>query len=206
MGAAEDHAAMGDDAVAELTERERARIVKSAVTPRPIAWVSSRSAEGVDNLAPFSTYNYVSSANPVVHFSSPNADHGGLKDSARNALAVEEFAVNTVTAEQMEVMDHTSASEPPETSEFDLAGVETAECRTIDAPRVADAPVTFECTRYDSLEIHDRITVFGEVQHVHVDESVTTDGEIDMAKLPTVGRLGGPYYTVSEIQEFERQY
>lgn len=197
---------MVEHEVAELTDRERARLVKSAVTPRPIAWVSSRNADGGDNLAPYSTYNYISSRNPVIHFSSPNADHGGLKDSARNAVDTGEFAVNTVTAEALEVMDHTSASEPPDSSEFDVAGVSRAECRTIDAPRVADAPVTFECTLYDTVEIHNRITVFGEVQYVHVDDAVLTDGKVDMAKLPTVGRLGGPYYTVSELEPFERQF
>lgn len=191
---------------AELTERERARIVKSAVSPRPIAWISTRSADGVDNLAPFSSYNYVSSNEPVVLFNSPNEAHGGLKDTARNAVDTGEFAVNVATAATIERMDHTSASRPPEESEFELAGVSKAECRTISAPRVADAPVTMECTYYDSVEIHDRVTIFGEVQRFHVVDEVLTDGKIDMAKLPTVGRLGGPYYTVSDLVEFERQF
>ena len=190
----------------ELTERERARIIKSAVSPRPIAWISTRSQDGSDNLAPFSSYNYVSSSNPVVLFNSPNAAHGGLKDTARNALETEAFAVNVVTAPAMERMDHTSASRPPGESEFDLADVPKAECAAIPAPRVADAPVTMECTLYDSVEIYDRITIFGEVVRFHVDEDVTTDGQIDMTKLPTVGRLGGPYYTVSEPVDFERQF
>lgn len=191
---------------AELTERERARIVKSAVSPRPIAWISTRSADGVDNLAPFSSYNYVSSNEPVVLFNSPNEAHGGLKDTARNAVDTGEFAVNVATAATIERMDYTSASRPPEESEFELAGVSKAECRTISAPRVADAPVTMECTYYDSVEIHDRVTIFGEVQRFHIADEVLTDGKIDMAKLPTVGRLGGPYYTVSDLVEFERQF
>ncbi|MEF8868021.1 MAG: flavin reductase family protein [Haloarculaceae archaeon] len=189
-----------------LTERERSRIVKSAVTPRPIAWVSSRSADGEDNLAPFSSYNYVSSSRPVVTFHSPNETHGGLKDSARNAVDTGAFAVNVVTEPLMEEMDHTSATIPAEESEFTLAGVERAECTAIDAPRVAEAPVTMECTLHDTVEVYDRLMVLGEVVHFHVAEEVTTDGEIDMRKLPTVGRLGGPYYTVSAPVEFERQF
>jgi flavin reductase (DIM6/NTAB) family NADH-FMN oxidoreductase RutF len=190
----------------DLDGRERARIVKTAVNPRPIAWISTTGADGVDNLAPFSSYNYVSSREPVVLFNSPNEDNGGLKDTARNAVETEEFAVNVVTEPLLETMDHTSKSLPPGESEFDLADVERGPCRRIDPPRVADAVVTMECTLYDSIEVHDRLMVLGEVQYVHVADEVLTDGKIDQRKVPTVGRLGGPYYTVSEPVEFERQY
>jgi flavin reductase (DIM6/NTAB) family NADH-FMN oxidoreductase RutF len=192
--------------VADRTARENARIVKSAVSPRPIAWISTRSEDGVDNLAPYSSYNYVSSDHPVVLFNSPNEANGGLKDTARNAVERGEFAVNVVTEPSLERMDHSSKRLPPERSEFELAGVERAECRDIDAPRVADAAVTMECTLYDTLGVHDRLVVLGEVQRFHVADDVTTDGEIDMRKLATVGRLGGPYYTVSDPVEFERQF
>ena len=190
----------------ELTGRENARIIKTAVTPRPIAWVSTVDEDGNDNLAPYSSYNMVSSVNPVLMFNSPNADHGGLKDSAKNALDTGEFAVNVVTEPQLEAMDHTSKDTPPGESEFDLAGIERGECRTIDAPRVADSVVTMECTLYDSLEIHDRIMILGEVQYFHVDDAVIRDGKVDSREVPTVGRLGGPYYTVSDPVEFERQF
>jgi len=189
-----------------LTGRERARIVKSAVTPRPIAWISTNSEDGIDNLAPFSSYNYVSSDQPVVTFHSPNEAHGGLKDTARNAVDTGEFAVNVVTEPLMEVMDQTSARLPPEESEFDAVDIERAECAEIDAPRVADAPVTMECVLHDTHEIFDRLMILGEVVHFHVSEDVLTEGDIDMQKLPTVGRLGGPYYTVSDPVEFERQF
>ena len=189
-----------------LTERECARIIKSAVSPRPIAWISTRSEDGVDNLAPYSSYNYISSGQPTVLFNSPNASNGGLKDTARNALETEEFAVNVVTEDLLDEMDHTSADTPPEESEFDLVGLERAECQEIAAPRVAEAAITMECTLYDSIEIHDRLTVIGDVRHFSVSEAVLTDGKVDQRKLPTVGRLGGPYYTVSDISPFERQF
>ena len=193
------------DAV-ERSPRDNARIVKSAVSPRPIAWISTRSEAGVDNLAPYSSYNYVSSENPVVLFNSPNEDHGGLKDTARNALERGAFAVNVVTEPLLVEMDSTSRRLPPEESEFDRFDVERAPCRRIDAPRVAEAVVTMECTLHDSLTVHDRIVVLGDVEYFHVAEAVLTDGRIDMGKLPTVGRLGGPYYTVSDPVEFERQF
>lgn len=190
----------------ELTERENARIVKTAVNPRPIAWISTRGEDGTDNLAPYSSYNYVSSARPVVLFNSPNETNGGLKDTARNALDTGEFAVNVVTERNLERMDHTSEPLPTAESEFDSVGIERAPCRRIDAPRVADAPVTMECTLYDSMEVHDRLMVLGEVTYFHVDEAVMTDGKIDQRNVSTVGRLGGPFYTVSEPVEFERQF
>ena len=191
---------------ADLTDRERARIVKTAVSPRPIAWISTVNEAGTDNLAPFSSYNYVGSRRPVVLFNTRNATEGPLKDTARNALDTGEFAVNVVTEEHLERMDHTAESIPADESEFDLAGVERGECTHIAPPRVADAPVTMECTLYDSIEIHDRLMIIGEVVHFHVSESVLDEGTIDSRHVDTVGRLGGPYYTVSEPVEFERQY
>jgi len=195
-----------ETAVSDRTPREVARVVKTAVSPRPIAWISTVDADGVDNLAPFSSYNYVSSREPVVLFNSPNEADGGLKDTPRNTLDTGEFAVNVVTEPLLERMDHSAESLPAERSEFDEVGVTRAECRRIDAPRVAEAAVTLECTLYDSLEVHDRLMVLGEVEHLHVDDDVLTDGRIDQRKLPTVGRLGGPYYTVSDVVEFERQF
>lgn len=191
---------------AELNARENARIVKCAVTPRPIAWISTRSEDGIDNLAPFSSYNYVSSSTPIVLFNSSTRSDGGLKDTAQNALDTGEFAINVVTEALLERMDHTSETIPTNESEFDLAGVERAACRRISPPRVADAVVTMECTLYDSIEIHDRSMILGEVQYFHVSEDVLTDDRIDMREIDTVGRLGGPYYTVADPIEFERRY
>lgn len=189
-----------------LTPRERTRIIRSAVTPRPIAWISTRSPDGVDNLAPFSSYNYVAAAEPVVLFNTPYAEGEEQKDTPRNVLETEQFAVNVVTEPLAQQMDTTSASLDSDESEFDFAGVERAPCERIDAPRVTDAVVTMECTLYDSMRIRNRLTIFGDVEYVHVDESALTEGEIDAAKIASVGRLGGPYYTLSEPMEFERQF
>jgi len=191
---------------AELTPRQNKRVIQTAVTPRPIAWISTVDSEGNDNLAPFSSYNYISGQEPVVMFNSPNQSHGGLKDTPQNILETEEFAVNVVTEPLLDEMDHTSADMDSDESEFDLAGLERADCRTISPPRVADAVVTMECTLYDSMEVRNRLMLLGDVQYFRIAEEVMTDEKIDMKKMPTVGRLGGPYYTVSEPVEFERRY
>ena len=186
-------------------DRLVSRFVKTAVSPRPIAWVSTRSEAGVENLAPFSAYNYVSSSPPVVQINTGRRS-GALKDTARNAIETGVFAVNVVTADDLERMDRTSEALPPETSEFDVAGIERTPCASIDAPRVADAAACLECTLHDTLEVYDRVCLLGDVRHLHVDEAVLTDGEIDSRKLHTAGRLGGPYYTVTEPVAYERRF
>ncbi|MFO7925337.1 MAG: flavin reductase family protein [Halobacteriota archaeon] len=190
----------------EIGTDENARIIKTAITPRPIAWISTVDDGGIKNLAPFSSYNYVGSSRPVLMFSSAPRAAGDTKDTVDNVLATEEFAVNVVTEPLLETMDKTAASLPSEESEFDFAGIERAECRQIGPPRVADAAVTIECTLYDVLDVYDRTVILGDVRHYHVSEDVLTNGKIDSRKLPTVGRLGGPYYTVSEPVGFERQF
>ncbi|MWV64100.1 flavin reductase family protein [Halorubrum sp. JWXQ-INN 858] len=189
-----------------LDRDENARLIKTAVTPRPIAWISTVDADGNENLAPFSSYNYVGSSQPVLVFNSPSEASGRMKDTARNAVDTEEFAVNVVTEAFIERMDRTSERLAPDESEFEAAGVERADCRHIDPPRVADAVVTMECTLYDAIEVYDKVMILGDVRHYHVDEDVLTDGKIDSRKVDTVGRLGGPYYTVSEPLEFERGF
>lgn len=191
---------------AELARRENSRIVKSAVSPRPIAWVSTIDEDGRDNLAPYSSYNYVSYAPPVVVFNASRKENGDLKDSARNALDTGEFVVNVVMKSMAEQMDRTSENLPRGESEFDLAGIERADCSAVAPPRVANAAVSFECTLYDSKSVYEKTMVFGDVRRYHIAERVLTDGELDMRKLDTVGRLGGPYYTNAERMELERKY
>lgn len=190
----------------DLDPAENKRLIQTAVTPRPIAWISSVDETGTENLAPFSSYNYVGSSKPVVVFNSPSESSGRMKDTARNVLETGEFAVNVVTESVIEEMDRSSASLPPDESEFEFAGVSRAACQRITPPRVADAVVSMECTLYDSIEVYDKLMILGDVRHYHVSEDVLTDGKIDSRTMDTVGRLGGPYYTVSGPIEFERQF
>ncbi|WP_255192825.1 flavin reductase family protein [Natronobeatus ordinarius] len=185
------------------------RVIKSLVSPRPIAWVSTVSPDGVDNLAPFSAYNYVSSSHPLLMVSTGvREDDDGdeeLKDTARNAVDTGEFAVNVVTEDVAEAMDRTAAALEPEESEFDAFDLERAPCREIAAPRVADAIATMECSLFETMRVKDRLVLFGEVECVHLADELLTDGEIDATTFETVGRLGGPYYTVGEHADLERR-
>ena len=182
-----------------------ARAIKTLVTPRPIAWVSTRSEAGAENLAPFSAYNYASHDPPVLLFSCSRREDR-LKDTAANVLATEEFAVNVVTERLAEAMDTTSAPLEPGESEFEFAEIEAAECAAIDAPRVAEAAATMECRLRETVDVEGRLVIFGDVVHVHVDDDLRIDGKVDSRNVATVGRLGGPYYTVSDPMPFERQF
>lgn len=169
------------------------RVLSSAVVPRPIAWVSTRSAEGVDNLAPYSFFTVASVDPPVVLFA-PVDGADGLKDTPRNARDSGEFVVNIVTDGLEEAMNRTSASLPAGESEFDHADIERADSRVVDAPRVADAKIAFECTLRDLLDVGGSTLVLGDVRYVHLDESVTTEGKIDVNDVDAVGRLAGSLY------------
>lgn len=169
------------------------RVLSSAVVPRPIAWVSTRSLEGIDNLAPYSFFT-VASVDPPVLLFAPVDSAEGLKDTPRNARETGEFVINVVTDGLEEAMNETSATLSADESEFDHAGIERADSAVVDAPRVADAKIAFECTLRDLLDLGGSTLVLGDVRYVHVDESVTTDGKIDVNDVDAVGRLAGSLY------------
>jgi len=175
------------------------RLLSTAVTPRPIGWISTTSPEGVDNLAPYSFFNVVAVDPPVVMFAPVGSSD--LKDTPRNVQETEQFVVNTVTHDLIEEMNATSATLPAGESEFDQVGIERADSVAVEPPRVAAAKVVLECELYDWTEVGGSVLVLGEVVHVHVDESVLTDGKVDSDKLETVGRLAGSQYA-STVDRF----
>ena len=175
-------------------DRSLYRTLTGLVVPRPIGWVSTRSDEGVDNLAPYSFFN-VASVDPPILLFSPGDRPDGLTDTAANALATEEFVVNLVTHEFAEAMNETSAELPANESEFDHAGVERATSDHVDPPRVAGAAAAFECELHDVIDVGSNSLVLGEVVLVHVRDDVTTaEGKVDTDELDIVGRLSGGSY------------
>jgi flavin reductase (DIM6/NTAB) family NADH-FMN oxidoreductase RutF len=185
--------------------RETYRLLTSSIIPRPIGFISSRSRTGVDNLAPYSYFNAVSSSPPVILFSAGDRD-GELKDTPRNILEREEFVFNLVTEDIGEQMDRTSALLDADESEFDFAGLQRTESTHVTVPRVVEASVALECTLHDSFEVYDNTVILGEVVYAHVDDELVTDGKIDVTKIDAVGRLAGPYYSGIDKLELERSY
>ena len=175
----------------------------SLIIPRPIGWISSMDKEGLFNLAPYSFFNAVCYQPPTVMFSAGvGSASDGMKDSLRNIEATGEFVCNLATWETREQMNQTSATVPPQTDEIDLAGLTAIASKLVKVPRIAEAPVHLECTWLKTVELPSddpdslNAIVLGTVIGIHIDDSIITDGMIDMDKFRPVARLGYMDYTV----------
>jgi len=189
-----------------LTPAERYRWLTSTVTPRPIAWVSTRSREGISNLAPFSFFQVISSDPPTLLINVGLKD-GMPKDTARNAQDTGELVVQLVGAEQAEAMNASAAALPHGISEFEHCGIGSEPAQLVNVPRVCAAPIAFECRVAQILpypaESPNCQLIFAEVLLAHVDDKVLDErGRIDPARLDLVGRLGGISYSYTR-QRFE---
>ena len=183
----------------------------SIVVPRPIGWISTRSSDGIDNLAPYSFFNAVAYQPPQVMFAATTAHSaGGLKDSVHNAEQTGEFVVNVATWSLREAMNASAVPAPRNVDEFEFAGLRKLSSEIVTPPRVAESPVHLECRYLQSIRLaseagHDNTVVFGEVVGVHIDESVLADGQIDPVKLQAIGRLGAnDYVAVRDSFSMER--
>ena len=170
-----------------------------AIVPRPIAWVSTLSPGGVANLAPFSFFNGIGANPPALLFCPVNDRHGRKKDTLRNVEATGEFVVNVVPFALAGPMNASSAEYPPEESEFSALQIAAAESVKVKAPRVAAAPVQFECSLHTVLNLGagplGANVVIGRIVWLHIaDEVLSPEGEIDPAKLDAIGRMGGTTY------------
>lgn len=172
----------------------------STILPRPIAWVSTVAPDGRTNLAPFSFFQGVTSHPPTLMFVPVNTRDGTKKDTVRNIEQVPEFVVNLVSFELAGKMNATAALLPYGESEFAAFGIEAAASTKVRPPRVAAAPVAFECTLHSIVPVGEgplaANVIFGNIHLVHVgDDKLGPDGRPDPAKLDLIGRMGGETYT-----------
>ncbi len=161
-------------------------LLGSLVVPRPIAWVSSRSVSGIDNLAPHSFFTIVSTAPPIIVFSSM-----GEKDTVRNIRATGEFVVCGSIAGLIEQINVTGVDFDPQVSEFDAAGLTREPSETVAAVRVGESPYALECRLVEIKEMGNGLVVFGEVTRIVVDESILVNGRVSVDLLDPIARLGG---------------
>ncbi|NVK60262.1 MAG: flavin reductase family protein [Rhodobacteraceae bacterium] len=178
------------------------------VTPRPIGWISTRGALG-DNLAPYSFFNAVAYVPPQVMFASTSTkeDRGDTKDSVAQLRESGVFCVNIVEEAMRDAMNATSGPWQAGQDEFDLAGIEKAECRTIDCPRVAAAPAALECKVVQVVQLPGaaNFVTFGEVTGVHMRDDCLVNGRFDVTRFRPLSRLGyRDYATVTEVFELKR--
>ena len=184
----------------DLRGRHVYRLMTSAIVPRPIAWVGSRSSDGVDNLAPFSFFMGVSSRPPALAISVARAGRDRLKDTATNILQTREFTVSIVPRRLAETMNQTSARWAPEQSEFTETGLESIDGTRVAAPRPKGVPFTAECRLAHVIDMGTTHLIVGEIVMFHIDEAVLrrgAEGEplVDEAALDPLCRLGGKSYS-----------
>ena len=185
------------------------------VAPRPIGWISTYGPNGEPNLAPYSFFNGVSYAPPQVIFSAGArgaGDDAYAKDSLANVERGGCFVANLVTWDLREAMNITSAECPADINEFELAGLTMEEAQLVEAPRVKESPVHFECELVQTIPTKSRdgqapnVIVLGEVVGIHIDESVIQDGMIDYTKTQPIARLGylADYAATTDLFQMRR--
>ncbi|MEL6121100.1 MAG: flavin reductase family protein [Pseudomonadota bacterium] len=179
------------------------------VTPRPIGWISTRGADGSENLAPYSFFNAVAYVPPQVMFASTSAkeDRDGTKDSVANIRETQVFCVNIVEYAMRDVMNVSSGPWGREVDEFDKAGIERTACDTIECSRVAGAPAALECKLTQIVELPGaaNFVVFGEVTGVHLRDDCLVDGAFDVTRFNPLARLGyRDYTTVRDLFSLNR--
>jgi len=177
---------------------------KSCVVPRPIGWISTLSADGVHNLAPFSQFQNLTFDPPYVMFAANENTVGRRKDTVVNAEQTGEFVYNMATYDLRDAVNRSAAEVPPEVDEFDLAGVTKAPSTKIRAARVAESPVQFECLYHQTIRLPGKgpmgsvDIVIGRVVQIHIKEEVITpDGRLDILKMRPLARLG--YYDYTSV-------
>jgi flavin reductase (DIM6/NTAB) family NADH-FMN oxidoreductase RutF len=190
----------------DLAHREMYRLLVTCVVPRPIAWVSTTDANGVDNLAPFSFFNALCATPPLLGFCPGiraqelrEARGTGVKDTLRNIRETGEFVVNLVPFALAEQMNLTAGEYEASVDEFQVAGVTKRKSQMIRPPQVAESPVNFECKVFQILDFGTETLggslVIGEIVQVRLAEEILRKGRVDAKLLDMVGRLGGMEYT-----------
>ncbi|WP_282603708.1 flavin reductase family protein [Paracoccus sp. PARArs4] len=182
---------------AELTAREAYKVMIGTIVPRPIAWVTTISTDGVVNAAPYSFFNCLSADPPILALGVENKPDKSLKDTAENIRMTDCFTVNIVDRANVEAMAVTAAGFAPGVDELEMAGLTAVPGDSVACPRIAEAPVAFECERYLGIAVSaSREIILGRILRAHIREDIIDPAThySDHAKLDALGRMGGNGY------------
>ncbi len=191
------------------TERENYKLLIGSIIPRPIAFVTSLSEDGVLNGAPFSYFNIVSSNPPMISLAIQRSG-GKQKDTARNSIKKQEFVVHIVDEDNVEMVNQTAVSLPPNESEVEVAQFTLVNSTKISVPGVKQAKIRMECILEHSLQLGDKEQpgcdlLIGKVVQFHVANELYENGRIDAEGLAAVSRLAGANYAkIGEVFAIER--
>jgi flavin reductase (DIM6/NTAB) family NADH-FMN oxidoreductase RutF len=190
--------------IAEIGTQEKYRLLTSGVTPRPIAWISTRSKKGVDNLAPYSFFTVASCNPPVLLYTQVTQRNAVDKDTLQNLQETGECVVNIVNSSLLEKMNMSSASIGMEISEFDHADVENTPSYTVTPLSVRESPVRYECTLREVITVSDLpaggTVVLLDVKSVYVRDDLYSDGVINQESMDSVGKMGGDSFSLTTKQ------
>ncbi|WP_428910487.1 flavin reductase family protein [Niallia sp. Krafla_26] len=194
---------------AQNAERENYKLLIGSIIPRPIAFVTSMSKDGVLNGAPFSYFNIVSSNPPMVSVSIQRST-GKQKDTARNILESKEFVIHIVDNLNVDAINQTAASLPPDQSEIELAKLTPVPSTKVSVPGIKEAKIRFECQLEHSVELGGVDSpgcdlIIGKIVQFHIEDSIYENGRIDPVGLGAVSRLAGTNYAkIGEIFSIAR--
>ena len=193
---------------ASQTERDNYKLLVGSIIPRPIAFVTTDSGNGVINGAPFSYFNIVSSNPPMVSLSIQRPA-SGYKDTARNIYRTKEFVVHIVDSDNVAQINETAASLPPDESEVEIANLTLVESDVVNAPGIQEAKVRMECVLEQAVPFGEGRAgsdlFIGKVVRFHVDDSIYENGRIDPRGLGAVSRLAGTNYAhIGDIFSMDR--
>ncbi len=185
------------------------RVLTGVVVPRPIAFVSTMSKDGLINLAPYSFFNAVAYDPPTIVFSSSRHAGDKRKDTLAHIEETGEFVVNIVVDDIAEAMNRTAAEYPSEVSEFEIAGLTPAPSQRVRPPRVAESPVNMECRLLQVVPLgqgdHQHGLVIGQIVLMHIRDDIIEGHRINHQRLKPTGRLAGNMYChTSEVFEMVR--
>jgi flavin reductase (DIM6/NTAB) family NADH-FMN oxidoreductase RutF len=184
----------------DLDSKSVYKLLIGSVVPRPIAWTSTVTSEGIRNLAPFSFFTVASREPPILCISvGPRDDKDMSKDTLENIEQTGEFVVNIVSLALSNTMHESSKNHPPEADEFEKAGLTPAPCEVVKAPRVEEAGVSMECVLDRILPLGTDHLILGRMVRFHVRDELYENGRIDVASLDPLGRLAGDYTKVETI-------
>jgi flavin reductase (DIM6/NTAB) family NADH-FMN oxidoreductase RutF len=180
-------------------------ILASLVTPRPIALVTTISADGKVNAAPFSFFNLLGAKPPICAFAPGDRDNGTPKDTALNIRAMHEFVVTLVDVSVAEAMNQCAASLPFGESELTRAGLTAAPSSVVKPPRIAESPASLECVEWGTLQIGSNRVVIGLIKRIHLrDELFDAEKKrVRTEKLLTIGRMASPHWYCKTGERFE---
>ncbi|ESK56087.1 MAG: flavin reductase family protein [Acinetobacter sp.] len=184
-----------------LDANEIYRLLVGGITPRPIAWISTLSVDGVANIAPYSFFNVASCNPPILWYSQVNPKHGQDKDTLRNLIETKQCAVHIVNSQLLEKMNLSCALLAAEQSEFEFAQIESESSHTVAALAVKHAPIRYECHLREVIQLSSLpsggTVVLLDVKSIYVDDHVWDGQMIDQQRLDSVGKMGGDFYSLS---------